>query len=239
MRGQSMDGVTAIILAAGEGKRMRSRHPKVLHPLCGRPLIGYALRAARTVADHVVMVVSPNAADVLAVAGSDVVAVEQRERFGTGHAVREAREACGAAQTILVLPSDMPLMTAETFERLVGHHIATGAAATIVTAHVAEPQGYGRILRQRGRVTRIVEERDATDDQKRIAEINTAVYCFDARRFWPALAEVQPNNDQGEYYLTDVIGIMARREGRIEAIAVHDHAEALGVNDRRQLATVA
>jgi bifunctional UDP-N-acetylglucosamine pyrophosphorylase/glucosamine-1-phosphate N-acetyltransferase len=234
-----MDGVTAIILAAGEGKRMRSRHPKVLHPLCGRPLIGYALRAARTVADHVVMVVSPNAADVLAVAGSDVVAIEQRERFGTGHAVREAREACGAAPTILVLPSDMPLMTAETFERLVSHHTATRAAATIVTAHVAEPQGYGRILRQRGRVTRIVEERDATDDQKRIAEINTAVYCFDARRFWPALAEVQPNNDQGEYYLTDVIGIMARREGRIEAIGVHDPAEALGVNDRRQLATVA
>jgi bifunctional UDP-N-acetylglucosamine pyrophosphorylase / glucosamine-1-phosphate N-acetyltransferase len=234
-----MNDVTAIILAAGEGKRMRSRRPKVLHPLCGRPLIGYALRVARTVADRLVMVVSPNADDVLDVAGDGVVAVEQRERLGTGHAVREARQACGDAPTILVLPSDMPLLTTETFERLVSHHAATGAAVTLVTANVAEPQGYGRVLRQRGRVTHVVEDRDATDDQKRITEINTAVYCFDARRFWPALAEVRPNNDQGEYYLTDVIGIMARAGGRIEAITVQDPAEALGVNDRRQLATVA
>ncbi|HMH49013.1 MAG TPA: bifunctional UDP-N-acetylglucosamine diphosphorylase/glucosamine-1-phosphate N-acetyltransferase GlmU [Candidatus Acidoferrum sp.] len=234
-----MNGVTAIVLAAGEGKRMRSRRPKVLHPLCGRPLIGYALRVARAVADRLVMVVSPNADDVVAVAGDGVMAVEQPERLGTGHAVQVAREACGEAPTVLVLPSDMPLLTAETFERLVAHHAATRAAVTLVTAQVAEPQGYGRVLRQRGRVTHVVEDRDATDDQKRITEINTAVYCFDARRFWPALAEVRPNNDQGEYYLTDVIAIMARAGGRIEAITVHDPAEALGVNDRRQLAVVA
>ena len=97
-----MDGVTAIILAAGEGKRMRSRHPKVLHPLCGRPLIGYALRAARAVTDRLVLVVSPSADDVVAVAGEGVVAVEQRERLGTGHAVREARGACGEAATIQI-----------------------------------------------------------------------------------------------------------------------------------------
>jgi bifunctional UDP-N-acetylglucosamine pyrophosphorylase / glucosamine-1-phosphate N-acetyltransferase len=234
-----MDGVTAIILAAGEGKRMRSRRQKVLHPLCGRPLIGYALRVARTVADRLVMVVSPSADEVTAVAGDGVVAVEQGERLGTGHAVLQARRACGEAATVLVLPSDMPLLTAETFERLVAHHAATGAAVTVLTAHVAEPHGYGRVLRQRGRVTRIVEEREATDDQKQISEINTAVYCFDARRFWPALAEVRPNNDQGEYYLTDVVGILARSGGRVEAITVADPAEALGVNDRRQLAAVA
>jgi bifunctional UDP-N-acetylglucosamine pyrophosphorylase/glucosamine-1-phosphate N-acetyltransferase len=234
-----MDGVTAIILAAGEGKRMRSRRPKVLHPLCGRPLIGYALRAARAVADRLVMVVSPNADEVVAVAGDGVIAVEQRERLGTGHAVLQAREACGDDATILVMPSDMPLLTAETFEHLVGHHAATGAAVTLVTAHVAESYGYGRVLRQRGRVTRIVEERDATDDQKRVNEISTSVFCFDARRLWAALAEVRPDNDQGEYYLTDVIGILARAAGRIEAITVQDPAEALGVNDRRQLAAVA
>jgi bifunctional UDP-N-acetylglucosamine pyrophosphorylase / glucosamine-1-phosphate N-acetyltransferase len=234
-----MDGVTAIILAAGEGKRMRSRRPKVLHPLCGRPLISYALRAARTVADRLVMVVSPHAEEVVAAADEAVVAVEQRDRLGTGHAVLQARGACGDAPTILVLPGDMPLLTAETFERLVGHHAATGASVTLVTALVAEPHGYGRVLRQRGRVTRIVEERDATDDQKRINEISTSVYCFDGRRLWAALAEVRPDNDQGEYYLTDVIGILARAAGRIEAITVHDPAEALGVNDRRQLAAVA
>ena len=234
-----MDGVTAIILAAGEGKRMRSRRPKVLHPLCGRPLIGYALRAARAVADRLVMVVGPNADEVVAVAGDGVVAVEQRERLGTGHAVLQARAACADAPTVLVLPSDMPLLTAETFERLVGHHAATRAAVTVLTARVPEPHGYGRVLRQRGRVTRIVEERDATDDQKRIDEINTAVYCFDAARLWSALDEVRPDNDQGEYYLTDVIGILGRKGGRIEAVTVDDPAEAQGVNDRRQLAAVA
>ena len=236
-----MDGVTAIILAAGEGKRMRSRRPKVLHPLCGRPLIAYALRAARTVADRLVMVVGPEPDEILPVAGVDAagVAVVQYERLGTGHAAHQAQKACGGGATILVMPSDMPLLTAKTLERLVGHHAATGAAVTVVTAHVAEPHGYGRVLRQRGRVTRIVEERDATDRQKRINEINTSVYCFDACRLWPALAQVKPDNDQGEYYLTDVIGILARGGGRIEAITVHDPAEALGVNDRRQLAAVA
>ena len=118
-----MDGVTAIILAAGEGKRMRSRRPKVLHPLCGRPLIDYALRAAHAVADRLVMVVSPGADDVVAAAGAGIVAVEQRERLGTGHAVLQARTAGGDAQTILVLPGDMPLLTAETFERLVLGHL--------------------------------------------------------------------------------------------------------------------
>jgi bifunctional UDP-N-acetylglucosamine pyrophosphorylase/glucosamine-1-phosphate N-acetyltransferase len=234
-----MDGVTAIILAAGEGKRMRSRRPKVLHPLCGRPLIGYALRAARTVADRLVIVVGPNAEEVLAVAGDGVIAVEQRERLGTGHAVLQARQAGGEAATILVMPGDMPLLTPETFERLVAHHAASGAAVTVVTAHVPDPHGYGRVLRQRGRVTHIVEERDATDDQKRIDEISTSVFCFEARRLWAALAEVRPDNDQGEYYLPDVIGILARAGGRIEALTVHDPAEALGVNDRRQLAAVA
>jgi bifunctional UDP-N-acetylglucosamine pyrophosphorylase/glucosamine-1-phosphate N-acetyltransferase len=235
---EPMNGVTAIILAAGEGKRMRSRRPKVLHPLCGRPLLGYALRAGRAVADRLVLVVSPGADEVLAAAGAGVVAVEQRERLGTGHAVLQARPACDDGATTLVLPSDMPLLRAETFERLVAHHAATGAAVTLLTAQAAEPHGYGRVLRQRGRVTRIVEERDATDDEKRIREINTAVYCFDGRRLWEALAKVRPDNDQGEYYLTDVIGIIARAGGRVEAVTVEDPDEALGVNDRRQLAAV-
>jgi bifunctional UDP-N-acetylglucosamine pyrophosphorylase / glucosamine-1-phosphate N-acetyltransferase len=233
-----MDALTVVILAAGEGKRMRSRQPKVLHRLCGRPLIGYPLRIARTLADRIVLVVPPQADEVVRVAGADVHAVVQRERLGTGHAVLQAREACGSG-AILVLPGDMPLLTAETIERLVAHHSTTGAAATILTANVDHPSGYGRVLRQRGRVARVVEERDATDDQKKIAEINTAVYCFDARRFWPALAEVRPDNDQGEYYLTDVIGILARAGARLEAVAVPDAVEAQGVNDRRQLAAVA
>src|SRR6267142_4369465 len=234
-----MDGLTTVILAAGEGKRMRSRMPKVLHQLCGRPLISYPLRLAQTLADRVVMVVGPNAGGVRALAGDGVAIAEQRERLGTGHAVLQAREACPSTGPLLVLAGDMPLLLLETIERLVEHHRASGAAATVLTAVVERPQGYGRVLRQGGRVTRIVEERDATDDQKKISEINTSVYCFDSRRLWPALERVRPENEQGEYYLTDAIGLLAKAGGRIEAIAVEDPEEALGVNDRRQLAIVA
>ena len=233
-----MDGLTIVILAAGEGKRMRSRQPKVFHRLCGRPLIGYALRTARVLADRIVVVAGPDAAPARALAGEGVVIVEQRERLGTGHAVLQARQACGEG-TVLVLPGDTPLLSSETLTALVLHHRASGAAATVLTAVVDRPQGYGRILRQGGRVKRIVEERDATDDEKKIPEINTSVYCFEARRLWKALAEVKPDNDQGEYYLTDVVGILARAGGRIEALAAPDPAEALGINDRKQLAAVA
>jgi bifunctional UDP-N-acetylglucosamine pyrophosphorylase/glucosamine-1-phosphate N-acetyltransferase len=235
-----MQGLTTVILAAGEGKRMRSRQPKVLHELCGRPLITYPLRLARTVADRIVLVVGPNAEGVCGVAGDGVAIVEQRERLGTGHAVLQARPHCEVvAGPILVLPGDVPLLSVETIERLVGHHTATGAAATILTAIVERPQGYGRVLRQGGRVKRIVEDRDATDDERRVAEINTSVYCFDGRRLWQALEQVKPDNDQGEYYLTDVIGLLARGGGRVEAISVADPEEALGVNDRKQLAALA
>ncbi len=233
-----MDAVTAIILAAGEGKRMRSRQPKILHRLCGRPLVGYPLRLARTFADRVVMVVPPSADGVAQVAGEGVLTVVQRERLGTGHAVVQAKDACGEG-TILVLPGDMPLLTVETIERLLNHHKAASAAATLLTAIVDNPAGYGRVLRQRGRVARIVEDRDATDDQKKINEIGTSVYCFDARRLWSALAEVRPDNDQGEYYLTDVVAILSRAGATVEAVTVADPSEAQGVNDRKQLAAVA
>src|SRR5712692_432489 len=233
-----MDALTAIILAAGEGKRMRSRQPKILHRLCGRPLIAYPLRLARTFADRVVMVVAPNTEGVAQVAGDDVATVVQGERLGTGHAVAQAKDACGKG-TILILPGDMPLLAVETIERLVSHHKTTGAAVTLLTAIVDNPFGYGRVLRQRGRVARIVEERDATDDQKKITEIGTSVYCFDARRLWSALAEVRPNNDQGEYYLTDVVALLSQAGARVEAVTVADPSEALGVNDRKQLAAVA
>jgi len=233
-----MDQVTAVILAAGEGKRMRSRQPKVLHPLCGRPLIAYPLRLARALADRIVLVVGPNADDVVALAGSDVRPVVQRERLGSGHAVQQARPECGEG-TILVLPGDMPLLSVETIERLVDHHRKSRAAATVLTAVVGEPQGYGRVLRQGGRVKRIVEDRDATDAEKKIAEISTSVYCFAAARLWQALGKVRPDNDQGEYYLTDVIGILARAGARVDAVVTPDPGEATGVNDRKQLAAVA
>jgi bifunctional UDP-N-acetylglucosamine pyrophosphorylase/glucosamine-1-phosphate N-acetyltransferase len=235
-----MHPLTTVILAAGEGKRMRSRQPKVLHELCGRPLISYGLRLARSVSDRIVLVVGPDADAVRTAAGDDVTIVEQRERLGTGHAVLQARGHCeGLEGPILVLPCDAPLLSAATIERLVGHHATSGAAATVLTAVVDHPHGYGRVLRQGGRVKRIVEDRDATDDEKKVSEINTSVYCFDGRRLWPALDRLRPENDQGEYYLTDVIDLLGKAGGRIEAIAVGDPEEALGVNDRKQLAALA
>jgi bifunctional UDP-N-acetylglucosamine pyrophosphorylase/glucosamine-1-phosphate N-acetyltransferase len=238
MTDATMTGLTAVILAAGEGKRMRSRQPKVLHPMCGRPLIAYPLRLARALGDRIVLVVGRQADDIRAIAGDDVRTVEQSERLGTGHAVLQAKPECGDG-TIVVLAADMPLLQQQTMEALIDRHRSTGAAATILTAVVARPQGYGRIVRHGGRVTGIVEDRDATDDQKTIAEINTSVYCFDAARLWSALGQVKPDNDQGEYYLTDAIAILARAGARIEAVPVPDETEALGVNDRKQLAVAA
>lgn len=234
-----MNELTTLILAAGEGKRMRSRTPKVLHALCGRPLISYPLRLARALADRVAMVVGPGADGVRALAGPDVTVVEQRERLGTGHAVLQARTICPDRGTLLVLAADMPLLMLETLERLVAHHRTSGAAATVLTALVDRPFGYGRVLRQGGRVKRIVEERDATDDEKKVAEINTSVYCFEAGRLWSALTEVKPDNEQGELYLTDVLGVLARMGLRVEAISVGEAVEAMGVNDRTQLAALA
>jgi bifunctional UDP-N-acetylglucosamine pyrophosphorylase / glucosamine-1-phosphate N-acetyltransferase len=233
-----MNQVTAVILAAGEGKRMRSRQPKVLHPLCGRPLIDYPLRTARTLADRIVLVVGPNADAVVELAGPDVRSVVQRERLGSGHAVQQAQAECGDG-TILVLPGDMPLLSVETIGRLVDHHRKSRAAATVLTAVVAAPQGYGRVVRKGGRVKRIVEDRDATAAEKKISEINTSVYCFAASRLWQALGKVRADNDQGEYYLTDVIGILARAGARVDAVVTPDPGEAAGVNDRKQLAAVA
>ena len=220
--------LTAIILAAGESKRMRSRRPKVLHPLCGRPLIEYPMQVTRALGARVVLVVGRAADDVRATVGTapDLTYVEQAERRGTGHAVLQARAACPVGGgVILVLPADQPLMSETMLRGLVDHHRATGAAATLLTACLDDPTGYGRVLREGGQPVAIVEHRDATPAQREIREIGTSVYCFDAATFWPALDQVTPQNEQGEYYLTDMIAADAR--------------ECLGINDRRQLAQLA
>lgn len=238
----TMNQVTAIILAAGEAKRMRSARPKVLHPLCGRPLIAYPVSAARALGARVVVVVGRTGEEVRAAVAPEVGAsfVEQKERLGTGHAVLQAHVACGDAPgTVLVLPGDVPLLSEATLRRLVEHHVASGAAATLLTAEVADPTGYGRVVRDQGRPVGIVEHRDATAAERQIREIGTSVYCFDAQRFWPALARVTPDNAQHEYYLTDVIGILHRQGQGLEAVITDDPSECLGVNDRRQLAELA
>lgn len=235
-----MSETWTVILAAGEGKRMRSARAKVLHRLAGRPLLAYPLALAREVGSRGIVVVVGHQGDAIRAAlpaGPDLHVVDQGEPRGTGHALQVARAAVPPSATeVLLLYADVPLLTAGTVERLLTHHRRTRAAATVLTCIPPDPGGYGRVVRRGGRVVAIVEERDATPAQRRLREVNAGVYCFDPRPLWPALARLRPDNEQAELYLTDVIGLLARGGRRVEAVAVDDPLEVAGVNDRRQLA---
>ena len=234
----------AVVLAAGEGKRMRSARAKVLHPLAGRPLVAYPIELARAVGVRGLVVVVGHQGEAVrsALAGQDDVRfAEQPEQRGTGHALAMAKGAVPRTATeVLLLYADVPLLAPATVERLLARHRATRAAVTVLTFTPAAPTGYGRIVRAgrggTGGVRAIVEERDATARQRRLRECNSGIYCFDPRGLWPALDRLAPDNDQGEYYLTDVIALLARRGRRLESVAVADPREVAGVNDRRQLA---
>jgi bifunctional UDP-N-acetylglucosamine pyrophosphorylase/glucosamine-1-phosphate N-acetyltransferase len=235
----------AVILAAGEGKRMRSGRPKILHLLGGRPLVRYPVVLAREAGVAGTVVVVSGGADAVRTALADLGPgfVEQPEPRGTGHALLQARAAVPKTATeLLLLYGDVPLLTRQTLARLLARHRARRAAATVLTFRPADPTGYGRVLRARDRSLRaIVEERDATPAQRRGRECNSGIYCFDPRRLWPALEAVArhaPANAQGEIYLTDVIERLVRRATRVEAVSVADPREVAGVNDRRQLAVL-
>jgi bifunctional UDP-N-acetylglucosamine pyrophosphorylase/glucosamine-1-phosphate N-acetyltransferase len=228
------------VLAAGEGKRMRSARPKILHPLGGQPLVRYAIElAGRAGVAGTVVVVPPGAEGVrAAVAAAGVQFAEQPRPRGTGDALLSARAAVPATATeLLLLYADVPLLGEATLRALLARHRARRAAATVLTFRPSDPTGYGRLVRARdGRVRAIVEERDATPAQRRLRECNSGIYCFDPRPLWPALAALRPDNAQGELYLTDVIARLARAGRRVETVEVADPVEVAGVNDRRQLA---
>ncbi|MGA0979335.1 MAG: bifunctional UDP-N-acetylglucosamine diphosphorylase/glucosamine-1-phosphate N-acetyltransferase GlmU [Candidatus Nanopelagicales bacterium] len=242
-------GPIVIVLAAGEGKRMRSATPKVLHAIAGRTLIGHVLEAAAAVDPaHVVVVVGHGRDHVLA--HLDEVApwvdtVVQDQQLGTGHAVRIALAALATAHAleaspIVVLSGDTPLLTGRTVRKLVDTQVSSGGAATVLTAVLSDPAGYGRVVRDgSGAVEVIVEDRDATADIRAISEINAGMYVFDPIALAPALERLTTANDQGEEYLTDVVGLL-RAEGRpVTGLIVDDAHEILGVNDRGQLADAA
>ncbi|GLZ57330.1 bifunctional protein GlmU [Micromonospora sp. NBRC 107095] len=235
---------TVVVLAAGEGKRMKSTLPKVLHPLLGRTLLGHVLSAAAPLgADRTVVVVGHGADQVrahLSEVAPDATPVLQAEQLGTGHAVRIALDAVpDGAGTVVVINGDVPLLRPETVGALVTAHEEAAAAATVLAAAVPDPSGLGRIVRDAdGRLEQIVEERDADATQRGIREINAGIYAFDAVRLREALGKLSTDNDQGEEYLTDVFGLL-RSAG--EPVAVHvavDHVETLGCNDRVELATL-
>jgi bifunctional UDP-N-acetylglucosamine pyrophosphorylase / glucosamine-1-phosphate N-acetyltransferase len=237
-----MPPLTAVILAAGQGTRMRSQLPKMLHPLCGRPLVGWPIAAALAAgADSVVVVDS--AANTLAGRLPDgITTVVQPEPNGTGGAVQAAAAQIEPASTVVVLPGDAPLVTAAAIAALVEAHEAEGAAATMATMVLADPTGYGRVVRDAdGNVERVVETKtagDATPDELLIDEVNSSIFAFDGAALLEALGQLSPDNAQGELYLPDVLPALRASGRTVAAHRLADSDEALGVNDRVQLAQV-
>ncbi|MGV1006547.1 MAG: bifunctional UDP-N-acetylglucosamine diphosphorylase/glucosamine-1-phosphate N-acetyltransferase GlmU [Candidatus Nanopelagicales bacterium] len=232
-----------IILAAGEGKRMKSARPKVLHEIGGRSLVGHAVAAAETVAAETVCVVVGHGREQvvahLAAVAPQVRTALQAEQLGTGHAVQCALRELPPinAGTVLVTYGDVPLLTGQTLRELVARHDAQSNAMTVLTANVADPTGYGRIVRAAdGGVAAIVEDRDASPEQLRITEVNSGIYAFDAETLTSALSQLSPENDQGELYLTDVLAIARAQGKRVAAFVIDDVWQTEGVNDRGQLA---
>lgn len=231
-----------IILAAGEGTRMKSDTPKVLHAICGDTLLGHVLAAAReTDPVRVIVVVGHRRREVtayLAQHAPDAQPVVQHRQGGTGHAVRTVIEEVGLDHgTIVVTCADTPLLRGETLAALVREHQATEASATVLTARVANPAGYGRIIRdESGDFLAIVEEADATPEQRAVDEINSGVYAFEAHLLGDAVKRVPTDNVKGEEYLTDVVAILRAEGQHVASVTLEDPDEVLGVNDRAQLA---
>ncbi|MEU6494530.1 bifunctional UDP-N-acetylglucosamine diphosphorylase/glucosamine-1-phosphate N-acetyltransferase GlmU [Streptomyces sp. NPDC049097] len=233
-----------VVLAAGEGTRMKSATPKVLHEICGRSLVGHVLAAARELKpEHLVVVVGHAREQVSAhLTGVDPEArtAVQAEQNGTGHAVRMALEELGGSVegTVVVVCGDTPLLTGETLQRLAGTHQQDGNAVTVLTAEVPDATGYGRIVRDggTGAVTAIVEHKDASESERAIREINSGVFAFDGPLLADALGKVRTDNSQGEEYLTDVLGILREAGHRVGASVAGDHREIAGINNRVQLA---
>jgi bifunctional UDP-N-acetylglucosamine pyrophosphorylase/glucosamine-1-phosphate N-acetyltransferase len=232
---------TVIVLAAGDGTRMKSGQAKVLHSVAGRSLLGHVLAAV----DHlepaqIRVVVGANRISVethVAVISPNATIVFQEKRGGTGHATQLALAGVSAAGTTLVLAGDTPMLTGQSLAAFLDAHEAGDFAASVLTAEHPEPTGYGRIIRDdSGELLRIVEERDATEDERFIFEINSGVYAFDSAKLASAIGEITDSNSQGELYLTDVIGVLKKANESVAAILLEDFTEILGVNDRVQLA---
>ncbi|WP_449477956.1 bifunctional UDP-N-acetylglucosamine diphosphorylase/glucosamine-1-phosphate N-acetyltransferase GlmU [Streptomyces abikoensis] len=235
-----------VVLAAGEGTRMKSATPKVLHSICGRSLVGHVVAASRELdPEHLVVIVGHAREQVsahLAQIDPEVRTAVQYEQNGTGHAVRMGLEELSNSGivldgTVIVVCGDTPLLTGATLKTLSDAHATDGNAVTVLTAEVPDSTGYGRIVRDdSGAVTAIVEHKDATDAQREIREINSGVFAFDAQLLADALGKVRTDNSQGEEYLTDVLGILREAGHRVGAAVAGDHREILGINNRVQLA---
>jgi bifunctional UDP-N-acetylglucosamine pyrophosphorylase/glucosamine-1-phosphate N-acetyltransferase len=237
-----MPEIHLVVLAAGKGTRMKSRIPKVLHEAAGLPLIESVLRAGDSLDPQSTTVVVGHLADrVRAVLGKrlGLSFALQEPQLGTGHALMQAEPRLRAATgTVVLLYGDVPLLRAATLRALVDAHRARHAAATVLTARVADPHGYGRIIRTNGRITAIVEEKDATREQRAIDEVNSGIYAFDLAPLFGSLTSLRAANVQGEYYLTDLVRTYADAGLTVDTVTVDDPREITGVNSRKELADV-
>lgn len=234
-----MSELKIVILAAGKGTRMKSEQPKVVFPICGVPMVQYVLWEAAKLSPLLpLVVVGYKGEQVTAVLGEQAEYVWQKEQLGTGDAVKKACDhLAGFDGDLLVLYGDTPFISAPTLQALVDVHRSTGAAATVLTAELQDPTGYGRIVRSpEGMLTGIVEEKDATSAEKQIREVNTGIYCFSVPELRAALAALKPQNAQGEYYLTDVIAMHAAAGKRLATVKSDHPEEIMGPNDRIALA---
>lgn len=237
-----MKHLMAVILAAGEGKRMKSKNSKVSHRICGKSLIQWVYQAAdRADVDESIVIVGHREDQVKECLGDSVKYAMQKKQLGTGHAVMQAEEFLkGREGTVLVLYGDTPLITGGTLKSVISEHDKSGNAVTLITANLEDPTGYGRIIRdEKGNITRIVEQKDASEAEKAIKEINPGMYCFNIKDLLEALKELNNNNSQGEYYLTDTIGILLGKGRKAGSVKISDSDEILGINDRLQLAEAA
>ena len=229
---------TSVILAAGMGTRMKSKMPKVLHTVCGKPLSKLVIEASKSAgADKVCTVVGHKAETVKEVLGDVCEFALQAEQKGTGHAVMQAIDVIKNSKgEVVILNGDTPLITAETINKAIEYHKNNDNQATVITAILDDATGYGRIVRDNdGSVLKIVEQKDASDEEKKINEVNSGMYVFDAQSLVYALDKITPNNAQGEYYLTDTLEILLSAGKKIGGYAISDNDEIRGINDRVQL----
>lgn len=227
----------AIILAAGKGTRMKSKHPKVVHKVCGKEMVNHVIDVSKkSGVQDVVVILGHGSETVKESIPSDIQIAMQTEQLGTGHAVKMAKEYINDDDTIVVLCGDTPLVKEDTLRRLFAYHVEKGYVATVLTTKVDNPTGYGRIIRDNHEdLLKIVEQKDASEEEKLVNEINSGIYCFDGKSLREALDLIDNNNAQGEYYLTDTIKIMRDRGEKVGAYNGSTIEELMGVNSRVEL----
>lgn len=231
--------MVAVILAAGKGKRMKSELPKVLHPIAGRPMLNYVINAAKgSGLKRIIVVVSPKIKRHFTRVANNIELVVQREQLGTGHALEKATKVLRDYDgLLLVLCGDTPLITSSTLRAFMKFHQSSQTAASILTARINNPMGYGRIIRTEERVERIVEDKDASAEEKKVNEINTGIYCFEMKKIRSVLPLLKRENKQREFYLTDVVEHLNRTGEKVVSFETNEE-EIIGVNSRKELAEV-